>query len=50
MESLDHLKCALDEEYIKEDQFRMMEEQYSFILRKRNGYIAYLKKRKEKRG
>lgn len=46
-ETLDHLICALDSEYLNEGKFKELEVQYSLILRLLNGYIAYLKKRKE---
>ena len=46
-ETLDHLICALDAEYINEKKFKELESDYYFILKLLNGYIAYLKKRKE---
>lgn len=45
-ECLDHLICALDENYLSQEEFKEFEKQYFEILRKINGYIAYLKKRK----
>jgi len=46
-ETLDHLICAFDNKYIDESTFNKMEVQYTLILKLLNGYIAYLKKRKE---
>lgn len=45
-ETLDHLITAFDCEYIDETQFKEFEEQHNLILKIMNGYIAYLKKRK----
>lgn len=47
MESLDHLVCALDEGYINQSTFDQLERHYTRIAKMLNGYIAYLKKRKE---
>ena len=47
MECLDHLICALDEKYINEKTFIEFESHYTKIHKMLNGYIAYLKKRKE---
>ena len=45
-ETLDHLVTALVCEYVLEKQFNELEEQYDLILKLLNGYISYLKKRK----
>jgi len=45
-ETLDHLLCAFDEEYIGEAELNTLKQQYSLVLRLLNGYISYLKKRK----
>lgn len=45
-ETLDHLLCALDSEYMDENKFKEFEYDYNLILKLLNGYIAYLKKRK----
>ena len=47
MECLDHLVCALDEEYINKKKFDELETHYSKILKLLNGYISFLKKRKQ---
>lgn len=47
MECLDHLICALDENYINQTTFDKFENHYDEILKMLNGYISYLKKRKE---
>ncbi len=47
MECLDHFICAEDEKYISQNTFREVEMHYSKILKMLNGYISYLKKRKE---
>lgn len=47
MECLDHLTCALDEGYIDHDEFKHFEELHDEILKILNGYISYLKRRKE---
>ncbi|MDZ7845543.1 MAG: four helix bundle protein [Owenweeksia sp.] len=46
-ESLDHLITALDCVYIDQAEFNIYEKQYKSILALLNGYIAYLKKRKD---
>ena len=46
METLDHILCASDEEYIVDEEVQELRKQYSLVLRLLNGYIAYLKKRK----
>ncbi len=47
METYDHLSSALDEEYIKETLFLAFKQKQEFLLEKLNGYIAYLKRRKQ---
>ena len=47
LETFDHLSSALDEAYITEARFcelKLLQEQ---LLKKINGYIAYLKRRKQ---
>ena len=47
LETFDHLSSALDEGYITEARFcelKLLQEQ---LLKKINGYIAYLKRRKQ---
>lgn len=46
MECLDHLTCALDEEYINNEDFGKFEKQHDNILKLLNGYIAFLKRKK----
>ena len=46
-ETLDHLICALDEGYIDESIFNKFREKYNHCLKLLNGYIAYLKKKKQ---
>jgi len=47
MECLDHLIAAQDENYISPENLQTCRSQYQVILRLLNGYIAYLRKRKE---
>jgi four helix bundle protein len=47
MECLDHLICAVDEEYITEGRLTEYETHYNKILKLINGYIAYLKNKKQ---
>lgn len=47
METLDHLICAHDEKYIDDDTLNKLSENYSLLLKLLNGYIAYLKRRKD---
>jgi four helix bundle protein len=47
METLDHLICANDEKYIDENTLKDFRMQYDFILKLLNGYITYLKGRKD---
>lgn len=46
-EVLDHLICAYDCEYISESELNSYRETIMNILKILNGYIAYLKNRKE---
>ncbi len=46
-ESLNHFIDAFDENYISKDQLNEAIEKYKLCLKLINGYIAYLKKRKE---
>ncbi len=43
-ETLDHLICAYDEDYISEVEFKKHRILFDDILRLLNGYISYLKK------
>lgn len=45
-ETYDHLTVALDESYIDETAFRSFNSQYEELIKMLNGYITYLKKRK----
>lgn len=45
MECLDHLTCALDEEYIDTTIFDQFETKYENINKMINGYISFLKRR-----
>ena len=45
-ETLDHLICASDLNYINSIEFQELRKQFEFILKKLNAYIAYLKRRK----
>jgi four helix bundle protein len=47
LETYDHLSSALDEEYITTTIFEEMKQKQEFLLMKTNGYIAYLKRRKQ---
>jgi len=46
-ETLDHLICALDCNYINSDSFSIMKADHDQCLKLLNGYIAYLKRAKE---
>ncbi|HLG35003.1 MAG TPA: four helix bundle protein [Bacteroidia bacterium] len=46
-ETLDHLICAFDSGIIDENKLKELEIDYNQILKLLNGYIAYLKQRKE---
>lgn len=45
-ELVDHLTVALDEQYIKESEFNEFKERIFEVARMLNGYIKYLKERK----
>jgi len=47
LETFDHLTVALDEGYLNEKTFNVYNSQYEELIRMLNGYIAFLKKRKE---
>lgn len=47
METLDHIICASDETYLNETQLAECREKYESILKLLNGYINYLKQKKE---
>ena len=47
METLDHLICACDENYVNETELEIFRKHFELILRLLNGYISYLKKRKD---
>ena len=44
-ETLDHLICALDEEYITDKQYNGLRIQYEVCMKLMNGNIAYLQKK-----
>lgn len=46
-ETLEHLICANDEEYISETELFEMKMKYERSLRLLNGYVAFLKSKKE---
>ena len=48
-ETLDHLSCAFDELYIKEDTFVSFRDKILDCQKILNGYIAYLKKAANKK-
>ena len=47
METLDHLICALDEKYVDQSVLKTLRVEYSLVLRLINGYILYLKNKKD---
>jgi four helix bundle protein len=47
METYDHLSSAIDEEYIPEERYLELKLQYEHLLKLINGYISYLKRRKQ---
>jgi four helix bundle protein len=47
LEVLDHLYVALDEEYINSIKFDELRQELLFCLKLLNGYIRYLKSKKE---
>ena len=46
-ETLEHLMCAKDEEFVNEEQFKNTNEQILECLKILNGYVQYLKKAKK---
>ena len=47
LETYDHLSSALDENYITEIIFQELKVKQEHLLKMLNGYIAYLKRRKQ---
>lgn len=47
MECLDHLICALDESYISQKALDELENQYEKVLKLLNGYVSFLKNKKQ---
>ena len=47
METLDHLICCLDESHIDENKLTEFRKSYDYCLKLLNGYILYLKKKKQ---
>ncbi|MEO5572055.1 MAG: four helix bundle protein [Bacteroidia bacterium] len=47
MDSLDHLICAVDENFIDDTELSSFRKQIALILKLLNGYILYLKNRKK---
>ena len=45
-ETLDHLYCALDENYISDKELNDLKQDYNNCLKQLNGYIKYLKNQK----
>jgi len=45
-ETLEHIICAFDENYITGKIYRMLRNQFTEVLKLLNGYIVYLKKSK----
>jgi four helix bundle protein len=45
-ELIDHITVALDEGYVTDGSFKTLKEEAFFIIKKLNGYISYLGKRK----
>ncbi len=45
-ETLEHLICAFDNNYISKEILQQMKSQYDICLKSLNGYIAYLKRKK----
>ncbi len=46
-EVFDHLTCAIDEGFISQEVFNELYSDYLNLLKMINGYIVYLRKRKE---
>lgn len=47
LETLDHLYCSLDENFITEKEFREYKDEFHACLKILNGYISYLKQKKD---
>ena len=47
MECIDHLICALDESYINQKTLDELENHYNKILKLLNGYLSFLKTKKQ---
>jgi len=45
-ETLEHIICAFDEDYIAGEVYQELRSQFNDVLKLLNGYIAYLKKSK----
>lgn len=45
-ETLEHLYCALDEQYISEEEFSKLKIEYDYCLKLLNSYIKHLKSKK----
>lgn len=45
-ETLEHIICAVDENYITKELYQNLRMQFDVVLKLLNGYIAYLKKTK----
>ncbi|MBK8503145.1 MAG: four helix bundle protein [Saprospiraceae bacterium] len=46
-ETVDHLTCALECDYITEEEYSTLKEQTTTLIKMINGYIRYLKTRKQ---
>ena len=46
-ETLEHLICAFDNDYISKELLQQMKSKYDVCLKSVNGYIAYLKRKKK---
>jgi len=46
-ETFDHLKVAFDEKYLDKQEFDRLSNEIEILTKMINGYISYLKKRKE---
>ncbi len=49
-ELLDDLNICFDEQYFPEEELKLLKDEGSDLLHRINGYIAYLRKRKEEDG
>ncbi len=47
LETVDHLSSSLDELYITENSYTELKQKAEHLLKMLNGYIAYLKRRKQ---